>query len=167
MLLDFELKKLNEILDLNKQLGIKPSNYKELAEEINTTRQSLYKALKGKFKKTEEKLKFWITWQDESKYLLLKVHDDKVQELLNYGFVAIGDIGYHSPVCEKNGYYYCFVVDPCNNIYFHIESFDKPSFLSEHFCFDDDFRNIGIIYDLIKNDIVYKKYPIKNDKKIN
>lgn len=167
MLLNDDINKLNKILELNKQLGIKPSNLKELSEQLNITRQSLYKALKGQFKKTEQKLKMWLSMQDENKYLLLKVYDDKVQELLNYGFVAIGDIGYHSPICSKDGFNYCFVVDHSNNLYLHIESYGNPLFLSNEFCLDDNIGNLGLLYDLVKNDIVYKKYPIKNNKKLN
>lgn len=156
MFLKEEKEKLERMLEKNKKLKLKPSNYTELAETVGVSRNTIWLAIHtDKVKNAECKIKMMMEQIEEQKKKVVKVREEKVEELEKYGFEKQEDgtfatklIGIGSS--QKSNIKTCYIVDENLEIRLYITNAYSLNKIVER-----TIEDITLLYELIRDGVAY------------
>lgn len=126
MFLQEELEKLQELFEYNKTMGLFPKNNCELAKYLGVARQTIWMAMyTTRTKKTENRIRELLS-KPKGKTFCVKIHEEKIDKLIEYGFVLSHDGTYQTKLINSNNVKLCYIVDEKKRLCMYItNAYDK------------------------------------------
>lgn len=155
MFLKEEKEKLERMLEKNKNLKIKPSNYTELAKTIGVSRNTIWLAIHtDKVKNAECKIKMMMAQIEGQKKKVVKIREEKLYDLEKYGFEKQEDGTYATKLIaigsSKKNIKTCYIVDENLEIRLYITNAYSLNKIVER-----TIEDITLLYELIRDDVAY------------
>lgn len=127
MLLQEELNKLEELYDYNRKMGLAPRNTTELAKYLGVARQTIWLAMyTTRTKKTENRIRELLA-KPKGKTFCVKIYEDKIDKLVEYGFVLSHNGTYQTKLIDSNSNIkVCYIVDEKKRLCIYVtNAYDK------------------------------------------